>query len=160
MAGSSTDRRTIEIWIAAALALFGVIVAGESLRHDIGWNDTGPGPGYFPFRVGLLLTAASAVLALQQLRATTSIPFVSRDEVRRSLSLFAATAALVVGMLALGCYVPSAVYLAWMMRHGGHNWTRSILGGIGVMAAFFLVFDIWFRVPLAKGPVEAALGLY
>ena len=26
------------------------------------------------------------------------------------------------------------------------------------MVAFFLMFEIWFKVPLPKGPLEAALG--
>jgi hypothetical protein len=29
---------------------------------------------------------------------------------------------------------------------------------IGVMVAFFLMFEIWFQVPLPKGPLEAAFG--
>jgi hypothetical protein len=160
MAGSSADRRTLERWTAAAVALFGAIVAGESLTHDVGWNETGPGPGYFPFRIGLLLMGAATVLLVQNRRAASSV-FVTGDEFRRTLSVFGPTVALVAGMFALGCYVPSAVYLAWMMRrHGGYGWVTSAISGAAVMAAFFLVFDVWFRVPLAKGPVEAAFGLY
>jgi hypothetical protein len=47
-----------------------------------------------------------------------------------------------------------------MRRHGGHGWLVSAAYSAAVTVAFFLVFDLWFRVPLAKGPVEAALGLY
>ena len=154
-------RRTIELWTAAAIALFGGIVSLESLTHDIGWSDTGPGPGYFPFRVGLLLIGAALVLVLQTLRMTTGEVFVTRDEIRRSLRVFLPTAALVAGMFALGCYVPSSLYLTWMMRrHGGYGWVPSAACGVAVMAAFFVVFDVWFGVPLAKGPVEAAFGIY
>jgi hypothetical protein len=153
---------------AVALAVVGGIVAAESLTHAIGWNETGPGSGYFPFRIGLLLIGA-AILRLLQVRLkpdTTGAsgpaePFVTGEELRRSLSVFWPTAALVIAMFPLGCYIPSGVYLAWMMRrHGGHGWLLSIVYGAVVMTAFFLIFDLWFRVPLAKGPVEAALGLY
>ena len=159
-------RRTVEIWTAVAVALVGGVVISESLTHDIGWNETGPGSGYFPFRVGLLLIAA-AVVRLLQIRlkpdSTTSRPvgFVTREELGRSLSVLWPTMALVLAMIPLGCYVPSAVYLAWMMRrHGGYSWLLSAAYGAAVAVAFFLVFDLWFGVPLAKGPVEAALGLY
>ena len=157
-------RRAVEVWTAAAAALIGVVVGSESLTHDIGWNATGPGSGYFPFRIGLLLVAA-AIVRLLQIRlkpdSTTSGGFVTRDELGRSLSVLWPTMALVVAMIPLGCYVPSAVYLAWMMRrHGGYNWLVSTAYGVAIAVAFFLVFDLWFRVPLAKGPVEAALGLY
>jgi hypothetical protein len=174
-------RRTLEVATAVALALVGGIVVAESLTHDIGWNDTGPGSGYFPFRVGLLLIAAAIIRLLQvrlkpdptsaggtgpaspESRASGpvgTISFVTREELGRSLSVFWPTAALVVAMFPLGCYVPSAIYLAWMMRrHGGHGWALSAAYGAAVMVAFFLIFDLWFRVPLAKGPVETALGL-
>ncbi len=186
-------RRTLEIWTAAAAGVVGAIVIGESLTHDIGWNEAGPGSGYFPFRVGLLLISAAMIRVLQEVRgagpasreshasgpagagdggagpASTSDshasgpaePFVTREELRRSLSVFWPTAALVVAMFPLGCYVPSGVYLAWMMRrHGGHGWWWSAAYGAAVMVAFFLVFDLWFGVPLAKGPVETALGIF
>ena len=61
-------RRTLEIWTAAAAGLVAVIVIAESLTHDIGWNEAGPGSGYFPFRLGLLLFAAASVRAWQTVR--------------------------------------------------------------------------------------------
>ena len=147
-------------------AIFGAIVLAESLTHDIGWNETGPGSGYFPFRVGVLLIGAAAVL-LQNVAFGSSQTlrengvFATGEEFRRTLSVFLPTVALVAAMSVLGCYVPSAVYLTWMLRrHRGYGWIRSAAFGAAVMAGFFLVFDVWFRVPLAKGPVEAALGIY
>lgn len=155
-------RRTAEVATAAALVVVGGVVVAESLTHAIGWNETGPGSGYFPFRIGLLLIGAAIIRLLQvRLKPDTTTVFVTGEELRRSLSVFWPTAALVIAMFPLGCYIPSGVYLAWMMRrHGGHGWLLSIVYGAVVMTAFFLIFDLWFRVPLAKGPVEAALGLY
>ena len=162
MAGSLISRRTAEIWTASAAALIGGVVVSESLTHDIGWNETGPGSGYFPFRIGVLLIGAAIIRLFQvRLKADTTTAFVTREELGRSLSVLWPTMALVLAMIPLGCYVPSAVYLAWMMRrHGGYGWLLSAAYGVAIAVAFFLVFDLWFRVPLAKGPVEAALGLY
>lgn len=154
-------RRPLEIVTAVALALAGAVVSAESMTHDIGWNANGPGPGYFPFRVGLLLVAAAFVLAVQGLGVSRDDLFVTRDALRRSLSVFLPTLVLVAAMFVLGCYVPSALYLAWMMRrHGGYRWITAVASGAAIMGVFFLVFDLWFRVPLAKGPIEAALGIY
>ena len=164
------SRRTLEIWTAAAVGLVGIVVIAESLSHEIGWNETGPGSGYFPFRVGLLLIGA-AVIRLFQCRAGSArkrehtasgqAVFVTREELQRSLSVFWPTAALVVAMYPLGCYVPSLVYLAWMMRrHGGYHWAKSVGVAAAVTVIFFLIFELWFTVPLAKGPLEAALGPY
>ena len=164
MAGSFiSTRRTAEIATAVAVALAGAVVVAESLTHDIGWSDTGPGSGYFPFRVGVLLIGV-AIVRLLQVRLKPdgpAEPFVTREELRRSLSVFWPTAAVVVAMFPLGCYLPSGVYLAWMMRrHGGHGWLLSAAYGVAVMVVFFLVFDLWFRVPLAKGPLEALFSIY
>ena len=30
---------------------------------------------------------------------------------------------------------------------------------IGFSAVFYLIFEVWFLVPLPKGPLEALLGL-
>ena len=158
--------RALELWTAAAVALVGVIVSAESLTHDIGWNEAGPGSGYFPFRIGLLLTAAAAVQLVRsaaggrgtgsaslESHASGPVIFVTREEFQRTLSVFWPTAALVAAMFLLGAYLPSAVYLAWMMRrHGGRGWLVSAAYGAAVMAAFYLIFDVWFRVPLARGP--------
>lgn len=154
-------RGTIEIRTAFALTLVGVIVSLESLTHDIGWNETGPGSGYFPFRVGLVLIGAAMLRLAQSVRFRASEAFVTAEQLRRTASVFLPTAALVAAMIPLGCYVPAAVYLAWMMRrHGGYGWFASAVFGVTAMIAFFVVFDLWFRVPLAKGPLEAAFGIY
>src|SRR5262245_33509903 len=125
MAGSSSDgggtpegvphatRRTLEVTTAAVLVLIGGVVVAESLTHDIGWNETGPGSGYFPFRVGSLLMGASLICAWQSVRGAGSAStegnasgpaevFVTREELRRCLSVFWPTAALVIAMFPLG----------------------------------------------------------
>jgi hypothetical protein len=159
--GRSFRSAAVELWTAAGVALLGAVVSLESLTHDVGWNETGPGPGYFPFRIGVLLVIAAAVRFAQSVGAPRGDAFVTQEGLRRTLSVFWPTAVLVAAMIPLGCYVPSAVYLAWMTRrHGGHGWLWSAAFGTAVMAVFFLIFELWFRVPLAKGPVEAALGLY
>lgn len=164
MAGSSTDfdvtRRALEIWTAAAVAVVGLVVSAESLTHDIDWNEAGPGSGYFPFRIGVLLAGIAGIqvirgtgVARHGSHASGPVVFVTGNELRRSLSVFWPTAALVAAMFLLGSYVPSAIYLAWMLRrHGGRGWLPSAAYGVIVMAIFFLIFDVWFRVPLARGP--------
>jgi hypothetical protein len=47
----------------------------------------------------------------------------------------------------------------FMVFLGKYHWLRSTLVALGVSVAFFLLFEVWFRVPLPKGPLEAALGL-
>jgi putative tricarboxylic transport membrane protein len=166
MAGSatespaSTSRRAVEIGTAATLAALGGIVSVASLSHDIGWSATGPGAGYFPFRVGVLLAGVGVVLVISHVRVRTDAVFATRGDLRRTLGVVWPTAALAGATMALGSYVASGLFLTWMMRrHGGYGWLPAAAFGAVSMAVFYMVFDLWFRVPLAKGPLEAALGL-
>ena len=165
MAGSAADppaasRRAVEIGTAATLAALGGIVSAASLAHDIGWSATGPGAGYFPFRVGVLLVVAGVALLIQHLGIRTGASFATRPDLRRMLGVVWPTAALAGGTMVLGSYVASGLFLAFMMRrHGGYGWLPAVAIGAVSSAVFYTIFDLWFRVPLAKGPLEAALGL-
>ncbi|VTP99518.1 tripartite tricarboxylate transporter TctB [Pseudomonas aeruginosa] len=51
--------RWVEIGLALFTAALGAIVMYGSQDIGIGWGDSGPEAGYFPFYIGLLLSAAS-----------------------------------------------------------------------------------------------------
>ncbi|VFT48455.1 tripartite tricarboxylate transporter TctB [Pseudomonas aeruginosa] len=64
--------RWVEIGLALFTAALGAIVMYGSQDIGIGWGDSGPEAGYFPFYIGLLLSAASLgnlLLALCRWRA-------------------------------------------------------------------------------------------
>ena len=55
-------------------------------------------------------------------------------------------------LMMIGIYVASAVYIAvFMVWLGKYSWTRSLCVGVGVTVAMFLLFEVWFKVPLFKG---------
>ena len=61
----------------------------------------------------------------------------------------------------LGLYVGTALYIAGaMMFQGRYKWWASVPAGIAVSLFFFVIFEIGFKVPLLKGPVEAFFGIY
>jgi hypothetical protein len=47
-----------------------------------------------------------------------------------------------------------------MRRHGGAAWLRAAAMALAAVVVIFVIFERWFQVPLAKGPVEALLGFY
>ena len=107
MAGSATDppsflrRRPVETGAAVALCVLGGLVSAESLAHDVGWSAEGPGAGYFPFRVGVLLCGAGIALIVRSLGAADASFATSRD-LRRTWSVFWPTAALRKGQRGRG----------------------------------------------------------
>ena len=155
----AVSRRTLEIAAAATLGLFGAAVIAGSLQLNTGWGATGPQSGYVPLRLGVLLAVVSSLLLLQAVRGPEGEPFATGEQLRRSLSLFLPTVVMAVTMAFLGIYLTGAVYLAYMARrHGGLSWLRAVALGIVSTLLFFAVFELWFGVPLAKGPIEIWLG--
>ena len=69
--------------------------------------------------------------------------------------------AIYVGLISpLGLYLASTVFIAFFMRWlGKYAWWIVASVSIGNSVVFFVVFEVWFKIPLPKGPLEAALGL-
>jgi putative tricarboxylic transport membrane protein len=65
----------------------------------------------------------------------------------------------IVALGFIGIYVASAIYIALFMWHfGRYPIVRGAAVGVAVSAALFLMFEVWFLVPLPKGPLEELLG--
>lgn len=159
---SAASVRSVEVWVAAVVFIFGAVVVIDSYRLGARWGEDGPEAGYFPFYVGLLVCVSGAfvlVLALRNM-ALASESFVTHGQLKMILTVLAPTV-VYVGLIAyLGLYVASTLYIAYFMRQlGKYSWIKIAPVSVGVSVAFFLTFEIWFQVPLPKGPLEAALGL-
>ena len=60
----------------------------------------------------------------------------------------------------VGLYVASTLFIAFFMRRlGNYPWLTTALVAVGVSVVFFLLFEVWFTLPLPKGPLEAWLKL-
>jgi putative tricarboxylic transport membrane protein len=160
--GSAASVKAVEIGVAVTVFLFGALVVFDSYRIGARWGDDGPQAGYFPFYVGLLICLASAAIFVRAFRnsALAAESFVSRDELKKILTVLVPTVVYVALIAPLGFYLASTLYIAYFMWHlGKYSWVKIAPVAIGVSVAFFLIFEIWFSVPLPKGPLEAALGL-
>lgn len=157
------NRFSAEIATATLTAGLGLAAVVGALEFGIGWGDAGPEPGAFPFYMGLLVVMASAGTFVQTIahrRGLQSV-FLDREQATRVVSFFLPMAAFVVIALLLGLYVASALYLAFVMRvQGKYNLFISAVSGVAAAVAFYVVLEVAFQVPLLKGPLEAALGLY
>ena len=85
--------------------------------------------------------------------------FVSWAKLKPVLAMLLPTIAYVVLIRLVGIYVASAVFIAAFMLWQGHYRMLPALGvAIGVPVVVFLLFEMWFLVPLPKGPIERMLG--
>ena len=152
--------RMADIVCGVFLAVVAVVVLVEGLRLGIGWSTDGPQAGFFVFYLGLaLLLSAVLVVAGAVRRARHAAPFVGPGQLRSVATVLFPAVAMVVLTHGLGLYVSGALYLAVYMRWiGRHRWVTTALVAIAIPVVTFLVFEVWFLVPLPKGPLEAGLG--
>jgi putative tricarboxylic transport membrane protein len=152
--------RTADIVCGVFLVVVAVVVLVEGLRLGIGWSTDGPLPGFFIFYLGVaLLVSAALIVVLAMRRKAPSRPFVAPGQFRPVVTVFLPAALMVVLTGVVGLYVSGAVYLAAYMRWiGRHSWVSILLVAIGIPVATFLIFEVWFLVPLPKGPLETRLG--
>ena len=155
--------RLWEVIVAIAFLVFGSIVAWDSHRMGASWASDGPQAGYFPFYIGVFIILSSVANLAGALRAGAKGAFVEWGQLRLILAVLLPSM-LYVALIdnpwfSLGIYVPSALFIAIYMRIlGKYGWLMIAAASIGVMVAFFLSFEVWFKVPLPKGPLEAAFG--
>lgn len=153
--------RAMELIVAALFMALSVVVMWDSSRIGAGWAADGPEAGYFPFYVALIMLLASAVTFVTNMTSATRdySNFVDRSALMLVLKVLVPTIVYVVLIGYLGIYVAAAIYIAFFMAWLG-KYPIVKIAPIAVLVPVFLfmMFEIWFLVPLPKGPLEAALG--
>ncbi len=156
-----TSNRTVEIVVALLLLGLAAILGWDNWRTGIGWDSTGPQPGYFPFYLCVILAGASlyGLIAALRSREDALKTFVTRAQLRRVMAVFAPTLLFCLVTQFLGLYVASFLLISGFMRLVGKiAWWKSLLTAFIFTAVMFVTFDIVFDVIMPKGPLEAAFG--
>lgn len=152
---------TMDVVVAALIFALGALVVYESNRLGSGWDENGPQAGYFPYYTGLLVCISGAVVFVQglfKLKSDVKV-FVRLDQFKQVLVILLPSAAYVLGVQLIGIYVPSAVFIGLFMKLvGKYSSLRSALVGLSVSVIAFLLFEVWFKIPLPKGPFEKLIG--
>ena len=141
---------------------FGATVILDSVRLGARWGSDGPQAGYFPFYIGLLICLSAGVIFFRAFvdRMKAAKLFVSRGQLLLVMKMLVPSIVYAILIKLLGIYVASTIFIAFFMRWLGKSpWAKTAAVAIGVSVVFFLLFEIWFKVPLPKGPLEAWLGL-
>jgi hypothetical protein len=148
---------TVEAVVGALLFALGVVVMVESHRLGAGWTADGPGSGYFPFYIGLILSVSAAAMVTQAIvdGLRRKRVFVDTVCLKRVMSMLLPAVGYVLAIVFLGLYVASALYIAMFMVLLGHySWTRGIVVAGAVNALLYAMFELWFKVPLYAGTLD------
>jgi hypothetical protein len=157
--------RTWEIIVAAMFLAFGAVVVWDSRRLGSSWGSDGPQAGYFPFYIGIIICVSALITLVTALAKPREgrKPFVTWGQMKMVLVVMVPYTVYVLlisnPVYSLGFYEASVIFIAAFMHYlGKYAWPRIALVSVGTMAVFFLMFEVWFKVPLPKGPLEALLG--
>lgn len=147
----------VEAVVAALLLLLGIVVTITSWELGAGWTTDGPGSGYFPFYIGIVICISGAGTLFQALfgKDKNTEVFVDGEQLKRVLQVLVPAAIYVGAIQVFGIYVSSAVYIAlFMVFLGKFSPLKAVIAAVCVNAVFFLMFEVWFKVPLFKGSID------
>lgn len=153
--------RTVEVIVAAIVFCLGVLVVYDSQRIGAGWAPDGPQAGYFPFYIGVSLCLAGSWIVLQALLAKppNTKAFIGAGKLKPVLSVLIPAIIYVGAIYFIGIYAASALFIGiFMWWQGKFGLSRILPVSLGVPISMFFMFEVWFLVPLPKGPLEALIG--
>lgn len=157
----AVSERTVGAVTAIVFFLVGVVMIVDNYKIGAGWAPEGPEAGYFPLRIGVIICVAASVVLFRTVFAKGSGDrvFVTFGRLRHVMAVLLPTVAYVLAVKFVGIYVASAVFIAAFMRvMDRFGWLKTIVISVGVSVALFWLFELQFKVPLPKGPLEARFG--
>jgi Tripartite tricarboxylate transporter TctB family len=157
------SRRSLGILVALLTLSFGAVIILGATEFSVGWSERGPEPGYFPFWIGCVIVAGSLCTLAQTVLATNEgrHPAITRGQAQRAMTFLLPMIGFVAVAHLLGIYVATILYLfSVMVFQGRYTVALSSALSLGTAVSLYVMFDKWLKVPLAKGPIEALLGIH
>ena len=154
-ARSGISVRAAEVVVVLILLALGGLVVFDSIRLGFRWGSDGPQAGYFPFYIGLIICVAGLVTLARALFGEAGRSrriFVEWGQLKLVLSVLVPAGLFVLGIQLIGIYVAATAYIVvFMIWLGKYGWLKSLVLGLAVSVVMFLMFEVWFKVPLYKG---------
>ncbi len=156
---AAITKRTAEIGVGVVLMAFALLAIVSNYKLGAGWADDGPEAGYFPLRMGVAILIASIVVIIQAIRKNDRSAFVEREQLKLVATVLLPLTFYIATIRFIGIYVASTLFISiFMILVGKFSWWKSAAVGVGTMGAFFWIFELMFKVPLPKGPLERLFG--
>ena len=135
------------------LLAFGVSFAAGARQFPY-TSPSGPGSGFLPFWLGLVMSVLAFGLVVRATRATDPGPawLPSGRPAARILVVTAATAVFIALMGVVGMALGTVLFLVGVLRFlEGHGWTATLGVAVGTALANWLIFSFWLGVPFPVG---------
>jgi len=135
------------------LLVFGVsfVVGGRQFPYT---TPNGPGSGFLPFWLGLVMSVLAVGLVVRATRMTDPGPawLPGGRPLARIVVVTVATAAFIALMGVVGMALGTALFLIGLLRFlEGHGWTATLGVAVGTAVVNWLIFSLWLGVPFPRG---------
>ena len=149
------------------LLLLGLFLAIRSTDLRI-WSRSGPGAGFFPLIIGLIICLLSLILLLQYIlskragdkaqAAPRGIPEEERPALIKVFSYLLLMVLYGVLMKSLGFFLTTFLFLFVILKYTERQgWRRTLLIGSIATVASYLLFETYLGVPLPMGVMKNLL---
>ena len=137
-----------------AVLLLGIAGAGLAWTTLPYTGEFGPGPGFLPFWLGMVLAISAVPVILTDLRATERSERLFRPETAKCLQVLGMIVAVFLVLPLLGFSTGLALITGGGMRlMGRHRWTVCGMTVIATAVCIHYVFGQWLGIPLPTGMI-------
>ena len=141
----------LELTFDFILAALGIIIAFASLKYGFGTLRT-PGPGLFPFFLGIGLLIFSLAILISEFRTQVRSTVLNREDSKTLFSMIFVFCVWILAMPLLG-YVFVTVLVTYgickIMNLEG--WWKPLSVSVGTALFIYLLFDYGLYIDLPKG---------
>jgi len=141
----------LELTFDLILTVLGIIIVFASLKYGFGTFRT-PGPGLFPFFIGLSLLIFGLALLISEFRTQKRSALLNRKDVKTLLSMIFAFCMWILAIPVLG-YVVVTVLVTYgickIMNLEG--WWKPLSVSVGTALLIYFLFDYCLYIDLPRG---------
>ncbi len=128
-----------------------IVFFSSQLPYD---SEYGPGPGFLPLWLGIVLVGSAVFVLLNILRKHVKADTFLKPGTKQSVMMFILIFISFLLLPLLGFSVGLAFFCGLTMRvMGKHSWMACGLTTIGIAIGVHFVFGQWLHIPLPAGMV-------
>jgi len=140
-----------ELFFIFLAMVLGMVIIVVSLKYGFG-SLRKPGPGLYPFFIGLLILSFSIALLILGLKSKRSEPLFTKSGLKTFLLMVITFCLWIMMMPVLGyVLVTFAVAFAFCKIMKLEGWLKPFALSVATASFIYLLFDVWLYIDLPKG---------
>ena len=141
--------------VFGGVAVLALGIATIFFSHQLPYHsDYGPGPGFLPTWIGVVLVLCSLVVTAQELRAANLGETFFQPRTRMAVKVLVVIAVTFLLFPLLGFSVGFGLFICATMRlMGRHRWVTCAVAAAVTTVGIHFLFGHWLDIPLPTGLV-------